>query len=240
MLDKDSVVRRTVEQIKELIRNGVQDDDAKLPTERELATNLHVSRSSVREALRILSADGVIEIIPNKGSYVVGVDYKEAIEKMFLENEITEILYLIEVRLAIEPMAASLAAERATEDQIQNLEQCHEELVNKILSKKVEDIAFIDEKFHDLVFQSAHNPLLHALYNFIKKLLKPHREEVLAVPIEAMKAVVEHDAITSAISQHDTKLAMQSMLQHLVNWRKTLFDKAEVDCSILSNSKGKI
>ncbi|MDV2888404.1 FCD domain-containing protein, partial [Alkalihalophilus pseudofirmus] len=74
-----------------------------------------------------------------------------------------EIFHLLETRLALEPVAAFLAAERATEEQIKRLEEAHEEFIELIMQNDPVKITLGDEAFHDLIFEAAQNPLLENL-----------------------------------------------------------------------------
>lgn len=220
-----SVVTATVNRIKDLIKNGNFEADGKLPNERDLVQLLHVSRSSVREALRILAAEGILEIRPMKGSYVTSQEHYDASNFVTWYRQYEpEIFHLIEVRLALEPIAAELAAQRATDEQIKALDKCHEEFVGYIMENNVLKIALGDERFHELIFEAAHNPLLQNLHHVIQKLLTDYRKKVFSIPMEAMKAVSQHDEILRHIREHDSEAAKHNMIEHLLISKRGLLD----------------
>lgn len=223
-----SVVATTVNRIKDLIKSGNFEADGKLPNERELVQTIQVSRSSVREALRMLAVEGIIEIRPTKGSYVISQEQYDASNFVAWYHQYEpEIFHLIETRLALEPMAAELAAERATKEQIEALEACHEEFIGYIMENNVLKIALGDERFHQLIFEAAHNPLLQNLYQVIQKMQIDYRKKVFSIPKEAMKAVSQHDEILRFIRERNPEAARQNMLEHLLISKRGLLDAVE-------------
>ncbi|WEG11120.1 FadR/GntR family transcriptional regulator [Pullulanibacillus sp. KACC 23026] len=213
----ESVVESTVARIKEFIKEGGTNENGKLPNERELSQILQVGRSSVREALRILEAVGIIEIRPTKGSFVVerkNFDSSEFLHWFNLYQP--EIFHLIEVRLALEPVAASLAAQRGTEEHFKKLEKCHNDFVQYIINGDPLKITLGDEAFHDLIFEASQNPLLQSLHEMTKKFLTVYRKQVFLIPKEAMKAVSQHDDILRCICDRDADAAKEYMVQHLL------------------------
>lgn len=228
MSTEKSVVAMTVNRIKDLIKNGSVEDDGKLPNERDLVQMLQVSRSSVREALRMLAVEGIIEIRPMKGSYVISQEHYDASNFVTWYHQYEpEIFHLIETRLALEPIAAELAAERATKEHIEALEACHEEFVGFIMENDVLKIALGDERFHELIFEAAQNPLLQNLHQVIQKMQIDYRKKVFSIPKEAMKAVSQHDEILRHIREHNPEAAKQNMTEHLLISKRGLLDAVE-------------
>ncbi|MHB1629386.1 MAG: FadR/GntR family transcriptional regulator [Bacilli bacterium] len=140
-----------------------------------------------------------------------------------------EIFHLLETRLALEPMAASLAAERATEEQIQRLERCHEGFIQYIMENNVLKITLGDESFHDLIFEATHNPLLQNLHTVIKKMLTEYRKKVFSIPKEAMKAVSQHDEILRCIRERNPDAARENMIQHLLISKRGLLEAVRAE-----------
>lgn len=228
MAQRESVAKMTAQRIKEFIKNGQAGPDGKLPNERDLSKILSVGRSSIREALHLLETEGVIEIRPTKGSYVLSQENYNASNFVSWYNQYQpEIFHLLETRLALEPMAAALAAERATDEQLERLEKCHEEFVGFIMENNVLKISLGDEAFHDLIFESSQNPLLQNLNNVIKKMLTDYRKKVFSIPMEAMKAVSQHDEILRYIRERNPEAAKENMIQHLLISKRGLLDAAQ-------------
>jgi len=228
--DKESVVLNTVEDIKEFIKKCESNINRKLPTERDFAAMLNVSRSTVREALKILEASGIIEIKPTKGSYIVQQeDYNASTLMHWFTSYEPEILHLVEARLSLEPMAAFLAAERATDEHIKKLEEAHEDFIKFILQNDPVKITLGDEKFHKLIFVAAQNPLIENLHSFINSMLISYRRKVFSIPREAMKAVSQHDEILQHIREHNSEAARENMVQHLTISKRGLLETVELE-----------
>jgi GntR family transcriptional regulator, transcriptional repressor for pyruvate dehydrogenase complex len=228
--NRESVVQNTVEGIKDFIKKSEMNGSRKLPTERAFTAMFSVSRSTVREALRILEAAGIIEIKPTKGSYIVKAeDYNASTLMGWFTSYEPEILHLLETRLSLEPMAAFLAAERATDEHIKKLEEAHEEFIEFILQNDPIKITLGDEKFHKLIFEAAQNPLLENLHSFINAMLIDYRRKVFSIPKEAMKAVSQHDEILRQIREHNSNLARENMIQHLNISKRGLLETVEFE-----------
>lgn len=234
---RDSVAKIAAERIKELIKRGDVVADGKLPNERALSQILEVGRSSIREALLLLETEGIIEIRPMKGSYVNSQQKYNASQFISWYNQYKpEILHLLETRLALEPMAAALAAERATNDQLAKLAKCHEEFVEYIMKNDILKISLGDEAFHDLIFEAAQNPLLQNLNRIIRKMQWDYRNKVFSIPMEAMKAVSQHDEILRCIRARDPEGAKENMIQHILISKRGLLDAAEAEARQMGHS----
>jgi GntR family transcriptional repressor for pyruvate dehydrogenase complex len=228
--NKESVVIKAVNEIKSFIKKNEMNGNRKLPTERDFASMLNVSRSTVREALRVLEASGIIEIRPTKGSYIVQKEDYDASNFMDWYNSYEpEIFHLLEARLAIEPMATYLAAERATDLHIQKLEEAHEEFIDLIIQNDPVKITLGDEAFHDLIFEAAQNTILENLHSIIKKMQTEYRRKVFSIPKEAMKAVSQHDEILRYIRNHEPELAKENMIYHLNISKRGLIETVELE-----------
>ncbi len=161
----DNTAQRIVEMIENESRFAVGD---KLPNEVELSAELGVSRSTLREAIKILTTSGLLEIRRGKGTFVTAktiVDYSEI-------NDISSGLDdLFEMRLMFEPDCAYLAAQRATDEEIDIICYYGEEIEKKILSG--EDRTFEEQKFHESIANATHNAFVKQfipiIFNAIKK-----------------------------------------------------------------------
>ena len=130
----------------------------KLPNENDLAAELGVSRSTLREAIRILTTNGVLEIRRGKGTFVSA-------------NTVIDSADLSEMRLMFEPDCAYLAAKRATQEEIDAICYYGEQVEKKILSG--EDRTAEEQKFHESIANATHNAFVKqfmpVIFNAIKK-----------------------------------------------------------------------
>lgn len=169
-----------------------------------LAKKLGVSRTPVREAIRMLELEGLVVMIPRRGAEVAKITIKDLKDSL-------------EVRMAIEELAVVLACERITEEEKQKLIQANEEFKMLILNKKVPDIVEGDVKFHDVIFEATKNPkLISTAHNL--------REQVYRYRVEYVKdfsyhdvLVEEHNGITKAVISGDKEAAISIMRKHIYN-----------------------
>ena len=161
----DSTAQQIVEMIEEENRFSVGD---KLPNENDLAGELGVSRSTLREAVKILTTNGILEIRRGKGTFVTS---NTIINSGNLNDIASGLDDLFEMRLMFEPDCAYLAAERATDEEIETICYYGEEIEKKILSG--EDRTFEEQKFHESIANATHNAFVKQfmpiIFNAIKK-----------------------------------------------------------------------
>lgn len=161
----DSTAQRILKMIEEENRFSVGD---KLPNENDLAGELGVSRSTLREAVKILTTNGIVEIRRGKGTFVTSTTI---INSGNLNDIASGLEDLFEMRLMFEPECAYLAAERATDEEIETICYYGEEIEKKILSG--EDRTFEEQKFHESIANATHNSFVKQftpiIFNAIKK-----------------------------------------------------------------------
>lgn len=161
----DSTAQRILKMIEEEGRFSVGD---KLPNENDLAGELGVSRSTLREAIRILTTSGFLEIRRGKGTFVTS---NTVIDSADLSDIASGLDDLFEMRLMFEPDCAYLAAKRATDEEIEAICYYGEKIEEKILSG--EDRTFEEQKFHESIANATHNSFVKQfmpiIFNAIKK-----------------------------------------------------------------------
>lgn len=164
----DSTAQQIMEMIEKENRFSVGD---KLPNENDLAGELGVSRSTLREAIKILTTNGVLEIRRGKGTFVTS---NTVIDSGDLSDIASGLDDLFEMRLMFEPDCAYLAAQRATDEEIDIICYYGEEIEKKILSG--EDRTAEEQKFHESIANATHNSFVKQfmpiIFNAIKKGVK--------------------------------------------------------------------
>jgi GntR family transcriptional repressor for pyruvate dehydrogenase complex len=216
---RSRIYEHIVDQIRALIREGRWSPGDQIPPERELAERFRVSRTSVREALRALEMQGVIESRQGGGTFVRTADTEALVPPLAAailrgQRELAEVL---EVRELIEPGIARLAALRATTEHVSELEQ--------ILERQRECIErgqpFVDEDtaFHYTLARAADNHILLRLHNVILDVLRESRQTYLHVPDRPQMSLRGHEAILSAVTNHDGEGAYQASLAHITEVR---------------------
>ena len=212
-----------VEQIKKLITDGKLKPGDKLLAERELAEQFQVSRASVREAIRTLEMLGVIDIRPGEGTFVRGTETDDIIRPlaMFLAVERNSLLDMFEMRRIFETATASLAAERATEEELDHIESMLEKMRERLNVLDPEKGEEFDAAFHYAVAEATHNSLLTKLFKTVSeefaKANSVARRQLYHDNIQnAQKIIDQHAEILGAIRSRNTKAAADAMLAHLI------------------------
>lgn len=213
--------RQQVEnQIREQIRNGTLATGEKLPTEAELAESFGVSRTTVREALRTLVADGLLEKMPGAGggSFVrkldhqaFGVDLGQDIENLLRVDSI-EHREAAEMRRMLEAPAVRLAAKNRTKDDLETLNQVLEE--EKALTYDDPAVPGLDIRFHSAISEASGNRILAAFVAALHQVTEPVHHLNLNEEV-GKSAFRQHVKIVKAIEKGDGKAAETAMLAHL-------------------------
>ena len=170
--------------------------------ETKLSEELGVSRTPIREAIRQLELEGLVQTIPNKGAIVTGLSAKD-IEDIYT------------IRLAIEGLAARWAADNITAEELKDMKHSLE--LEEFYTDKndLEHILKLDTKFHETIFKASKSkPLMNMLSNFHHYIQKA-RTYSLGMSGRAEEALIEHRAIYEAISERDAKKAEELTIEHV-------------------------
>ena len=213
---KRSTVSETiVEQVKELIIDGQLTAGQKLPSERELAEELRVGRSSVREATSALVAMGVAQVRQGEGVYI-RPDFPDSIinniewTSLFLRGQIKD---LVETRLALELAIVRLATQRASQET--RMELCR---LAQAVEVSMEIDAFIegDLRFHLALATASQNAVMQSVVHGIQQLMRRSMAQVLQKRQMRELAVQQHHTIAEAIRTGDVEAAVRSMEENLM------------------------
>ncbi|MBY9079101.1 FadR family transcriptional regulator [Paenibacillus sp. HN-1] len=211
---KQTAFQATMELMKQKIQSGEWAPGDRLPTLQQLAADFSVSVTTVREALRILESQGNVSIEHGRGMYVRNdpllLDNPAAALK---ELEDISLVDLLEARLLIEPELAALAAQRADETQVRRLRELAERMVRQM--EEGGPFFETDLAFHQLIAESASNPVLARMLNSILPLLAEGRKQTNTLPHMRTKASNYHILIAIAIEEHDNGTARQLMDSHI-------------------------
>lgn len=213
---KVSVVQQAEDEIRKYILDDSVQIGDKLPPEKVFCEEMSIGRGSVREALRLLQAKGLVEVIQGKGAFVARKEEikKEELAGWFRDNEI-ELKDINEVRMALEPLAIRLAIERCSEQEFRQLQEIHRKTIEAAKQQDPAEIAVCDEKFHTCIVEGSHNKLLISLNKAIVKQLRPFREKTFQIGSNVENCIPFHAAILEAFGKKDIKLAQKYLLEHL-------------------------
>jgi len=192
---------------------------SKLPSERELCEMFAVSRTALREALRRLSARGLIEIRKGSGMIVKKINMQDAIDSLNLyydlKFDMNLISQIIEVRMAFEPEIAKMAAMNRTEDDLKNLNKNLVEFAACDLDNTQLE-SDLDNKFHLTVARSTGNPFVIVTMEPVHNLL-PRMRNFIYASVEGEKEITlgYHKEIVNAIRERDADRAYEKMQAHI-------------------------
>lgn len=191
----------------------------KLPSERIIAEALKVSRTTVKEAISVLEASGIVSIEPGVGVFLINQTKKAIQQEMIdvLNPNRQNLLELIELRQAIEGDAAYYAAKRMTEKQRLELEKCYQALRN---AEEEGNLAIEEDyAFHKAILNAANNTIMSDLMGVISEkvysLIRQNRLETILQPAEIKIVTAEHRLIYNAILRKDATSAKSAMWEHL-------------------------
>ncbi len=187
-----------------------------LPTERELGEQFGVSRTVIREAIRALRAKGMLEVKGGSGVRIVAVNEETVRESMrhFVKGSEMDYGKVDEVRRVLEVAAAGLAAERATPEDIERINETIEQMDNAC--EDIESTVQFDIAFHRALAASTHNELFLVLHDSMGEMLLEVRRRNLSRGAERRRLVVEmHRRIRDAVEAHDAEAAKLAMIDHL-------------------------
>lgn len=203
-------------------KDSVQVGD-RFPTEKDLCTSLGVGRGTVREAVKVLVAEGFLEIRPGLGTFVKSKTPAptDSLSNWFLTNEM-ELQDLIVVRSTLEPLAAKLAIERCTEEQLTMLKKNQKEAYEAAGRRDAAALARCDEEFHRTISMISGNALLIEINEIISRQLSQFRQNTFKIKTNIDNFIPAHDAIIHAFEIHDTALGEKKMRQHMKKVSKDL------------------
>ncbi len=208
-LDSYKPLREVVsETLREAIVSGVLKPGERL-MEIHLAEELGVSRTPVREAIRKLELEGFVIMIPRRGTYVADLSIKDI-------NEV------FEIRTALDVLAAGLAAERITDDELELMERILVQIGEYVDKNELEPIVELDSQFHDILYRACRNDRLVGIINNLREQFTRFRTISMAFPGRIKNTLEEHSRLVEAIASREVDLAQQLAREHMENSEQTL------------------
>jgi GntR family transcriptional repressor for pyruvate dehydrogenase complex len=205
------------EQLENLIREEKLIVGAKLPSERSLMAMLGVGRGAVREALRILEIKGYIESRQGVGAFVKDFDGETLLPlSVWLADQNEALASFFEMRLFIEPNAASLAAKRITPKEVEELRKTHQAFCESVEKGDLTRAIIEDANFHKTIANATKNKFLALTMESLHNSMIKGWKASLRVPGRNTKTIVEHGEVINAIAEKDRAKAAMLMRKHLI------------------------
>ncbi|WP_434797819.1 GntR family transcriptional regulator [Terrisporobacter vanillatitrophus] len=168
----------------------------------QLAEQLGVSRTPIREAIRKLELEGLVVMLPRKGAYVANMSFKDLID-------------VLEIRASLEGLAASLASERRRDEDIVELERVAKEFEKSVRETNIDDVLKKDVEFHEKIFIMANNKKLYQLITSLWEQVHRFRVTYVSNYEASLSLVDEHNRILEAIKEGDSELAKKYATEHI-------------------------
>jgi DNA-binding GntR family transcriptional regulator len=207
------------ESLREAIISGHLKPGERL-VEVQLAEEMGVSRTPVREAIRKLELEGFVVMVPRKGAYVAGISVKD-------------IANVFEIRTALESLAAGLAAERATEEEMEKLERLLVSVAESADNNDLDGWVDKDTIFHETIYKASRNERLVQIVNNLREQIQRFRVTSLGFPGRMKVAVEEHRKIVEAISERNVALAQALAQEHIENAEHSILEALQDNLSSL-------
>ena len=214
-IEKNTVTELVARRLVAQLSSGALKPGDKLPAERELARQLNVGRSTVREALKLLTLSGLLDSRPGDGTYVrreFGAFLSQQIQWPVLLS-VDDLDMIVEVREGLEVKAARMAAKRATQEDIDKIGVFKQLL--EIEGRDVERETDLDLEFHHAIASASRNSLLCRLMISLHDILREYIALSNQTTDRLETTVAEHQAIYDAIVAGDSDAAEQAMIKHL-------------------------
>ncbi len=198
------------ERLRKLLVEGRIAPGAKL-NERELAELLGVSRTPLREAIKLLAAEGLVDLLPNRGA--IAVKLTEA-----------DVLDTFELLAGLEAMSGEFAAERISDAEITQVRALHFEMLASFTRRDLSNYYRLNAEIHSAINQAARNPLLTATYMRINARVQALRFRTNQNEAKWIRAMQEHELMVQALVAHDAPAMRKVLVEHLLNKRDTVID----------------
>ena len=195
--------KEVADRIREMIRKGLLKKGDRI-VEKHFCEEMGISRTPLREALRILHKEGLVNLAPNKGAYVA-------------EPSIQEIREMFDVMSILEGACAKAATERMTEANLQKIERLHQKLEQHYQMRDHEKYLRVNQRYHSLIQEMTGNKTLNEVINGLRQKILLYRYRQLYQPERFDRSIQEHRAILEAFRRKDPAAAETAMKTHLIN-----------------------
>lgn len=172
--------------------------------ELQLASKLGVSRTPIREAIRMLEQEGLAVTIPRKGAEVAKMTEKD------MED-------VLQIRDALDELAASIACEQITSEELEELKHTMREFEEYTRTADVKRIAEADVRFHDIIYKATRNPKLENMLNNLREQMYRYRVEYLKDEKNYPVLIKEHSEIVEGLSKKNKEKLTAAMHEHVKN-----------------------
>jgi DNA-binding GntR family transcriptional regulator len=222
-IPRASLHEQVANRLRQMLVEGRIAPGAKL-NERELAQTLHVSRTPLREAIKMLAAEGLVELLPNRGAIAVSLDEED-------------VLHTFELMAALEALSGELAAQRITDRELAEIKAMHFEMLASYTRGDLSTYYQINAKIHSAINAAAKNPVLTATYAQVNARLQALRFRSNQDGAKWKRAVKEHERMVDALTARDGAAMRDVLIAHLQNKRDAVLAQIRKESHGTRNSR---
>lgn len=206
LLNYDLLSQKIYIYVRKMILSGKYETGMKIK-ETKLAHDFNISRTPIREALRLLAAEGFLENIPNKGIIVRNFNYKDIKE-------------IIQVREIVEALAGFLACSLISKEELSKLELIHNSMEEAATKKDLLSYSKFNEKFHEKIVENCGNSHLTSICNRLNNHSMLFKISIITAKGRMAESQIEHKRILDSIKKRDCSRTKALMQKHLKAVRK--------------------
>jgi DNA-binding GntR family transcriptional regulator len=193
--------------------------------ERELSQVLRVSRTPLREAIKMLAAEGLVELLPNRGAIAVALDE-------------TDVRNTFEVMAGLEALSGELAAQRILPGELAEIKATQFEMLAAYTRRDLSNYYRLNAQIHSAINAAAKNPVLTATYSQVNARLQALRFQSNQDGEKWSRAVQEHEKMIEALAAHDALAMREVLLAHLYRKRDVVLEQLRREAGAAAASKG--
>jgi len=208
---------QVAQRLRQMLVEGQIAPGAKL-NERALSEQLSVSRTPLREAIKMLAAEGLVELLPNRGAIAVALTE-------------SDVLDTFEVMAGLEAMSGELAAQRITDEELAEIQAMHYEMLAAYTRQDLSTYYSINARIHRAINAAARNPVLATVYNQVNARLQALRFRSNQDGEKWKRAVKEHEKMIEALAARDAAAMREVLAGHLRNKRDTVLEQLRAEAT---------
>ena len=210
-IPRTALHHQVAQRLRDMLVEGQIAPAAKL-NERELSESLQVSRTPLREAIKMLAAEGLVELLPNRGAVAVSLTEQD-------------VVYTFEVMAGLEGMSGELAAQRITNEQLSEIKALHFEMLAAHARRDLSNYYRLNAQIHRAINTAAANPVLETTYTQVNARLQALRFRSNQDEVKWKIAVNEHEQMVQALVARDAAGLRSVLVQHLEHKRDVVVDQ---------------
>jgi len=217
-----SAVEITIETIRNLLIGKQLKPGDKLPSELELSESLQISRGSIREAMKILSSYGIIQIRRGDGTYIATEMTDGLFDHLFFQMVLTDIdkKRLFELRELLEMGMVKLVIDNASDEDMLRIRHVHEKMVKAFTAGNcsVEELAEFDKNFHIAIADATKNQLIKKIYGFTLDLFTPSIITSVSRGGRGEYSIQHHELILKGLEERNREKTIQAIINSIEKW----------------------